>query len=116
MNRKLGSGLRRSPVAAVVAALLVAGACPAEAAMPTRAEKCEAKKNRVAGEYADCLAAAEKKFALFGDATEYAARQVKCEQGYSRDFTKAETNGDGECPSTGDRTGIQGFLDSCHAS
>jgi len=109
--------LCRGSILAIVVSLLVSGASAANAAMPTPAQKCEAKKNRISGEYADCLAAAERKFVLFADAAEYAAKVAKCDSVYARDWQAIEQKaGAGECPSEGDETDIQDFVGACHSS
>ena len=77
----------RSRVAvAITAVLLTSTVLIAGAAAPTKEQKCEAKKNQTAGEYADCLARAQKKLTLYGDATDYAERIARCDSVYSRDL------------------------------
>lgn len=113
---RMGWGPRAS-VAAAVLALLAAGAGFAEAARITKADRCEGKKNQVAGEYADCIATAEKRLLIFGDVAEYNDKIARCEARYSQDWKGIEEQaGAGTCPSEGDEADIQGFLDGCQAS
>ncbi len=75
------------------------------------AQECQAVKNDVSGKYAACMAKAEKGFVLKKDAARYAAAQGKCEGKYAALWAKAEAVG--YCPSVGDQSSIQGFVDAC---
>ena len=71
---------------AVAISLMCAGGVSAQ----TVAEKCEAGKNEAAGKLAACLAKAEKKFVLDGDAVAYATAAGKCNTKYTTKWSKLE--------------------------
>jgi hypothetical protein len=104
-------------VLAAAAAALLGGATMAPAATPE--EKCQSGKNNTAGLYASCLAKAEKVHVLTGDAMKYGAAVTKCETKYGLLWGKLEqkaVDAGTTCPSTGDQTDIQDFVDACNTS
>lgn len=99
--------------AALATMVLVAGSAPAAL---TAEQRCEAGKNDAAGKYAACAAKAERAWVLTGDAEKYAAVMAKCEKQLIAAWNKLEAAAAAAgttCPSTGDRSGIEGFVDAC---
>ncbi|HYC00679.1 MAG TPA: DUF1566 domain-containing protein [Candidatus Limnocylindrales bacterium] len=98
-----------------MAALTVAAA-PAIAA--TAAEKCEAGKNGTAGKYAACMHKAQQKFVAGGqiDTAGYDEAVLVCTEKYSHKWQSLEGKADGACPSNGDESDVQDFLDACITS
>lgn len=97
--------------------LLAASALVAEAARFTSGQRCEGRKNHLAGAYAACLATAEKQLVLFGDLARYEQKRARCDASFFRDWQKIEAiSGAGVCPSEADATDIADFLDGCVAS
>jgi hypothetical protein len=85
-------------------------------AAPTPSQKCEAGKNGTAGKYARCLHKAQQKFVSGGevDTAKRDASILSCGTKYVDKFQAFEDKaGMGVCPSEGDVTGIQDFLDAC---
>lgn len=114
---KIGSLLRQALVLAPALVLLAAAASVSEAARITPAQRCEGKKNQAAGEYADCIATAEKRLLIYGDVAEYSEKIGRCNAQYSKGWQGIEEQaGAGTCPSEGDETAIQDFLDGCQSS
>jgi hypothetical protein len=114
MNVRSWIAFRNAAAAGIAATLLASSVLVVHAAAPTREQKCEAKKNKVAGEYAECLAKAQKKLTMDGDAAEYAEKIARCSAVYSRDWQKSEEiAGAGNCASEGDETEVQNFIGGC---
>jgi hypothetical protein len=108
---KKGSNTRNISTLVVATTLLMAAT--AHAATP--AQTCESGKNGAAGKYALCLLKAQAKFVKGGevDAAGYDAAVLKCDAKYGGKWQSLETKAGGMCPSTGDETSIQDFLDAC---
>ncbi|HYC56142.1 MAG TPA: DUF1566 domain-containing protein [Candidatus Binatia bacterium] len=86
------------------------------AATPEQA--CLAGKADGAGRYSSCLGKAEKSLALTGDTTKYAAAVLKCQEKIETSYQKLEATAEAKgttCPSTGDVSTVQDFLDGCTA-
>lgn len=94
----------------VAVAAIVLNAGLAMAAV-TAAQKCEGGKNDASGKYAACMAKAEKSLVFGGSLDAYDAAQMKCADKYASTWTKLE--GGGSCPTTGDESSIQSFIDAC---
>ena len=104
--------IRRIAMSAAVAAVLYA--TTAHAALP--AQKCEAGKNKVAGQYATCLHKAQLQFVIGGevDTVGRDAAVMACGDKYADKWQTLETKATpGVCPSESDATSIQDFLDAC---
>ena len=69
----------------------------------TDADKCEAAKLKIAGKYQACRLSAEAKSVKKGDPVDYA----NCDTYLADQWAKAETKGDGMCPSSGDAATMQ---------
>jgi hypothetical protein len=98
----------------LVMSLLVATAA---SAAPTPEAKCQAAKNKAAGNLADCRQAAEAKRAQTGDAAKYDAAILRCESAFAAAFAKAEAAAakkNGACPTSGDAAGIESMV-TAHA-
>lgn len=111
MNR----GTREKAVVGIGAVLALLAWSSAHAAA-TDAQKCEAGKNGTVGKYAACLAKAQQKFVGGGEAdtARRDAAIVSCGTKYAAKFQSHETKaGAGVCPSEGDATSIQDFVDAC---
>jgi hypothetical protein len=93
--------------AAAAAATLLAGT-----ALATPAQKCVSDKNKEAGKYVECRQKAEAKFALTGDGTMRALALQKCADKYARRWPQIEDKAGGACPSTGDQTAVQQYVDA----
>ncbi|HZR81811.1 MAG TPA: DUF1566 domain-containing protein [Candidatus Binatia bacterium] len=93
--------------AAVVGLLLASSALAA-----TPAQNCQSGKNKEAGKYAACRQRAEATFALTGDAAGRTARLATCGLKYGLRWPQIESLSGGSCPSSGDQTAIQGYLDT----
>jgi hypothetical protein len=104
---RCGSPRRAFAIAAALALLLPA----ASPAAVTVAQKCEGGKNDAAGKYAACMAKAERSLVFGGSLEGYDAAQAKCFAKYFGTWAKLE--GGGSCPTMGDISSIQGFLDTC---
>lgn len=99
----------KRPLFMLSVAALGLGAVAAGAANPTATQKCEARKNNVAGEKAECLAKEHGKQAL-GKTPNFA----KCELRFMNAFAKAEqVAGPGVCPTEGDAPAVKGVIDVC---
>jgi hypothetical protein len=72
-----------------VSCLLALIAAVATAAV-TPAQKCQSKKNQIAGKYSECRQKAEGKLALDGDASAYGASITKCLARYADKWDKAK--------------------------
>jgi hypothetical protein len=76
------------------------------AAAVTPAQRCESKKNQIAGKYSECRQKAEGKLAVDGDGAAYAAALARCQATYDDKWTKAEAaavGAGGACQTTGAR-------------
>lgn len=94
---------------ATLAAILLSSVT-AMAADP--AVKCESGKLKISSKYAACLLKAEASAVAKGVDPDY----DKCESKFSESWAKTEANaGTGVCPSEGDETAIQDFLNACDA-
>lgn len=94
---------------AAAAAALLAGTALAG----TPAQNCQSNKNKEAGKYAECRHKAEAKFALTGDAPARTAALATCADKYAARWPAIEDkNAGGSCPSTGDQSAIQQYLDA----
>jgi cysteine-rich repeat protein len=101
---------------AVAFIFLVSVALPAFAQSGSRdGNKCESGKNITCGKYASCIYKAQSKFVRSGrtDTERYEKVVVKCNDRYSSKWQSLEDRADGACPSTGDETDIQDFIDAC---
>jgi hypothetical protein len=103
--------MARTPWAAAAAALLLAGAALAA----TPGERCESAKNREAGKYAECRQKAEATFALTGNAAMRILKLARCADGFGAKWPAIESRAGGTCPSTGDQTPVQQYLDTATA-
>lgn len=109
--------VRGSEKFTIALALLAASALVAEAAPFTSAQRCEGRKNQVAGKYAACLGTAEKQLLLRGNSAPYNKKRARCEAYYARDWQAIEAiSGAGVCPSEADASDIADYLDACMAS
>ena len=82
---------------------------------PTAAQKCESGKNGAAGKYASCLHRAQSKFVKGGEVNTagYNEAVLACGDKYGSKWQSLEDAAEGVCPSTGDASSIQDFLDAC---
>lgn len=78
---------RREFAAALATACLIAAATAH--AGPTPVQKCQATKNKTAGQYAACRQNAEAKLTTSGDAVKYAAALTKCGTKFATAWLKA---------------------------
>ena len=104
--------MRKTMTAATLLTMLVC-AGPAIAA-PTASQKCEARKNGVAADYAACIASALNGFVANADAGKYAIARGKCEDKFATTWDKLEAaalKADSQCSSTGDKGTIEGYVD-----
>jgi hypothetical protein len=76
VNQKPEAWLRPGSIVVAAAVLVVATVFAANAARPTDEQQCQARKNRIAGDYAECLSRAERNLVLGGDAAEYTEKVV----------------------------------------
>jgi hypothetical protein len=79
---------------------------------PTPAQKCESQKNNLAGQYDYCRQKAESKFALSGDGAARTAALQKCGDKFGLKWPGTESKAGGTCPSAGDQTHIQQYIDT----
>jgi hypothetical protein len=77
------------------------GIAAAHAVSP--ADKCDAAKNKIAGQYAFCRQKAEATAVKTGGSPDFS----KCNAKFSQKWMAAETTGNGMCPTTGDAAAIQ---------
>lgn len=102
---------------AVLFTLALAVTIPLAAqAAPTPAQKCEAGKNSTAGKYAACLHKAQQKFVSGGEVNTAGrdAAVLACGEKYSGKWQSLEAKaGSSVCPSEGDESAIQDFIDAC---
>jgi hypothetical protein len=111
------SNLKGSLSTRLLTAALLAVSAPALAA-PTPAAKCEAGKNDALGKYTACIQKAQAKFAIGGsvDTDTLGAALATCESKYTTKWSALEAKaGDGVCPSQGDQSAVQDFMDACAA-
>src|SRR5262245_46054989 len=101
--------MTRTLLTAAGLALLLAGNALAG---PTPAQKCESDKNKEAGKYGACRQKAESKFAITGDSAARTAALQKCASKYDLKWPLIESKAGGACPSMGDQTGIQQYLNT----
>ena len=105
--------MTRIQLTGAAAAMLLASAALAA----TPAERCENAKNKEAGRYLECRQKVEAKFALTGDFNAYFGGRSNCVDRYNARWPKIESRaGDGTCPSTGDQSTIQEYLNSASAN
>jgi hypothetical protein len=77
----------------------------------TPAQRCQSKKNQIAGKYSECRQKAEGKLAVDGDGTAYAAALARCQATYDDKWTKAEAAAvGGACQTTADQSSIEGAV------
>ena len=100
--------MTRTLWSAAAATLLLAGAALAV----TPADKCESDKHKEAGKYAECRQKAEAKFALTADGAARTRAFQNCADEYGEKWPPIEKKASGTCPSTGDQTAIQQYLDT----
>ena len=93
---------------AAAAALLLAGTALAA----TPAQNCQSNKNKEAGKYVTCRQKAEAKFASTGNEAARTLALQKCADKYGLRWPAIESRAGGVCPSTGDQTAIQQYLDT----
>lgn len=67
---------------------------------------CEGSKNQEAGKYFACRSKADKKAIFKNQPADYG----KCDNSFAAKWTKAETKGAGNCPTSGDQPPMQTFL------
>lgn len=99
--------------AGAVAVLLCAATTQAAITAPQR---CEAGKNDASGKYAACAAKAQKTLVATGDASRYDLAVAKCEDKLTAYWNKLEAaaaTAGTACPSSGDQTPIETFVDAC---
>jgi len=97
--------------AAAVVVLVGGGSVAVRAASPTKAQVCEAEKNKAAGKKAQCVAGEHAKAAKGGT-----ANMATCDKNFSAAFAKAEQKaGAGACPTEGDTAAIEEMVDKCMA-
>lgn len=109
---KKGTKTLQASVIAIGASLWMAAATSAA----TPAQRCEAGKNGTAGKYAACLHKAQQKFVSGGevDTAGRDAAVLACGTKYSDTWQGLEAKaGAMVCPSEGDESSIQSFLDAC---
>ena len=82
-------------------ALFLAFTTSAGAAV-TNAQKCEADKEKAAGNYADCVFSKERKHTKKPDPLKLIDDLAKCDDKLSIAYTKAEAKYGAECPTSGD--------------
>jgi len=75
------------------------------------ADKCEAAKNKIAGQYDACRLKTEATAVKTGGTPDFS----KCDEKYAAKWTAAETDGGGMCPTNGDQSAMQGFI-TAHAN
>ena len=105
--------IRASREITLAATVMMMLACPTAYAAGTPAQKCEAGKNSAAGKYTACIEKAQSGFVVSGDAVKYDADVTKCDGKLLAGWTKAESAGGLDCPTTGDEAAIGDFLDAC---
>jgi hypothetical protein len=93
---------------AAAAGLLFAGTALAV----TPADKCESDKHKEAGKYVECRQKAEATFARTGVDALRSLALAKCADRYAAKWPAIESRAGGMCPSTGDQTAIQQYLDT----
>ena len=101
--------MRRRISLAFLAALVLIGA---HAQAATDAEKCEAKKNKVAGKYFFCRLKADAKAALRGTLPDYG----KCSQKFEEKWYLAENKVPGVCPDNVSTVSLTVLMDAYIAS
>src|SRR5215470_6896763 len=70
------------------------------------ADKCEAAKNKIAGQYALCRQEAEAKAVKTGDPADYS----NCDANFTDRWASTETNGGGMCPTLADQAVMQSCI------
>lgn len=114
-NAKQGSA---EVLFAVGAVAMLLGAGAAQAALAPE-QKCEAGKNNTAGKYVQCMSKAEKTLVTTGDQAKYDAAVLACGSKFGASWSKLEAAAQAAnttCPSMGDQSSIQDFLDACEQS
>jgi hypothetical protein len=91
-------------IATGLSVLMLGGSVASAATAP--AEKCEASKNKAAGDYYSCLAKAEATAITKAIAPDYS----KCTAKFDDKWEDAETKGDGTCPDTVLTAAMNAFL------
>lgn len=98
--------MRRNGLAQLVTVGALLASWTTGAAALTAAEKCEAGKLTLAGEYGFCRLKAEATAVMIGGSADY----WHCDLKYDTKWSSTEASGAGQCPSNGDKAGIQGFV------
>jgi hypothetical protein len=83
-----------------------------ESGAATDADTCEATKLKQSGKLASCLLTNTAKSTKAGETPDQDALDA-CESKFTEQLSKAETKGDGACPTTGDATAIADAVTSC---
>jgi hypothetical protein len=92
---------------------------PMALAAGTAEQKCEGGKNDAAGKYNACLGKAQKAFVATGDSIKYADAVARCEGKLINSWGKLEAaavSAGTTCPSVGDQSPIEDFVDACSDS
>jgi hypothetical protein len=93
-----------------VVAVVLALAIPALAlAGPTDAEKCQSKKNKIAGKYAACRQIVTAKSVQKGVPPDF----TKCVEKFDKLWDKSETKWGTECANLGDGADIKQHVENC---
>jgi hypothetical protein len=100
--------MNRSLWTAAAAVLLLAGTALAG----TPAQNCESSKNKEAANYIRCRQKAEATFALTHDDGARTRALGRCAGRHGEVWPRIESRADGACPSSGDQTTIQQYLDT----
>jgi hypothetical protein len=82
---------------------------PVVATAATNAQKCEAKKNQIAGKYAACREKAVAKGIKKDEPPDF----TKCVEKFDKLWDKAETKWGTECPTLGDANDIKQRVENC---
>jgi hypothetical protein len=112
-SRNQEDGDMRAIRTIALAAALVAALVSVARAAPSAAQKCESAKDGAEGKFARCRLKADSRYAKTLNAAKRAAAYMKCETNLARAYTKAEAKYPGSCPTTGDESSVEAFLQAC---
>jgi hypothetical protein len=90
---------------------LAASVTPSPAA--SDAQKCEAKKEGAQATFAKCRLKADAAYAKKLDAAKLADKHNQCDSQLGDAYAKAESKYGGECPTTGDESAVDAYLQAC---
>lgn len=82
-------------------------------AASTPAERCEQTKLKATAKFVGCRLTADATFAVKQDASKRDIAYLKCAQRLSDAYAKVEQKYPGLCPTSGDGTSVESFLQSC---